>query len=68
MPEFLHTEVKLTEDNVKWYRESFPGMPLSLILDLLLRKYREVTTKTPADYAELAAKALRGSNGSESNS
>jgi hypothetical protein len=44
---------------VEWFKESFPGMPISYVLDLLLMKYREFADKTPNDYAELAAKALR---------
>lgn len=53
----------MDKDDVQWYERHHPRGSMTGILSLLLAKYRAVSETTPADYAEIAAKALAEEHG-----
>lgn len=54
----VRKNVELSEENVNWYQQTFPGGSLSGILDQLLQFFREHTEHTPEEYARVAAQHL----------
>jgi len=55
--------VELNEDNVSWFYETYEGVggkpSLSWVLDLMLQKFKEAHTHTPAEYATVGAAELK---------
>lgn len=51
-------KVLLNEDDVEWFEKQYPKASLSWCLSMLLEKFRQQNTMTPADYAAMAAKEL----------
>lgn len=54
----VRSRVELNADDVMWFGEHYPKGSLSATLSMLLSKFREANTFTPADYASMAADAL----------
>lgn len=61
MPSSHKHELKIivNKDDVEWFRDHYPNNSFSWLFTLLLEKFREVSTLTPADYAKLGAEEVR---------
>lgn len=52
--------VELSEENVQWFQDTYSGnASLSWLLDMLMTKFREAHTQTPAELARLGAEELK---------
>lgn len=49
----------LSEKNLAWVEEVYPGVRLNLLVDMLLDKFREVHFMKPEDLALLGARELK---------
>jgi hypothetical protein len=56
--EVVRSRIELNSEDVEWFSEHYPKGSLSATLSMLLSKFREANTFTPADYAQMAASAL----------
>lgn len=54
----VRKRVEFNEDTVTWFTAHYPEGSLSATVSMLLDKFKEVNTLTPADYAKLAAEAF----------
>ena len=58
-PDTIKRCIDFDRSAVEWFDEQYPRGSLTGIMNLLLVKFREVSTMTAADYAKLAAESLR---------
>lgn len=62
--EVVRKHIELNGDDVAWFEQQYPKGSLSATLGMLFTKFREVNEHTPAEYAEIAARALSEELGS----
>ena len=51
--------LQLSDKNLAWVEETYPGVRLNLLVDMLLEKFREVHHMKPEDFALLGARTLK---------
>lgn len=56
--EVIRKYIELNQDDVDWFEQQYPKGSLSAVVQMMLTKFREANTLTPADYAKIAADAL----------
>lgn len=55
----IRKNVSLNKDDIDWFHKTYgEEASLSWVLTLLLSEYKKIHDKTPAEYAEIAAKQL----------
>lgn len=54
----VRKKIELNQDDVDWFYSQYPDGSLSAIISMLLSKFRESNTATPADYVKLAVDAF----------
>jgi hypothetical protein len=50
--------VEFDEDDLDWYQSTYPDMPLSVPIGMLLKHFRQAHILTPDDYAKIGAAHL----------
>jgi len=51
--------VAIDDEHVAWIEDMYPGMPLSVLLNMLLVEFRNAHYVTPADFAAIGSKKLK---------
>lgn len=59
MAKTTRRNVELDEEDLDWLQSTYPELPLSVPLKLLLKEFRKAHILTPDDYAKIGAEHLR---------
>jgi len=55
----IQINCNIDRDDSEWLHNTYPSASYSWVFTMLLKKFREVHTATPQDYATIGAIALR---------
>jgi len=55
----IKKHIQVNPEHLAWLEDTYPGIPLSITIDMLLQEFRHAHYISPADFAAIGAKAMK---------